>query len=73
MRPLQYKKAKVANPIGHQMMKENYIVATDAEGLIREIKRFKNAGITHFCLGNSSPNVNAGIDIFKDVIPAVTE
>lgn len=62
-----------ANLVGHQMMKENYIVATDAEGLIREIKRFKNAGITHFCLGNSSPNVNAGIDIFKDVIPAVTE
>lgn len=62
-----------ANLVGHEMMKNNYMVATDAEDLIREIKRFKDAGITHFCLGNSSPNVNLGIDIFKEVIPAVTE
>lgn len=62
-----------ANIVGHDMIKNNYMVATNAEDLIKEIKRFKNAGITHFCLGNSSPNVNAGIDIFKDVIPAVKE
>jgi G6PDH family F420-dependent oxidoreductase len=62
-----------ANLVGHDMMKKNFIVATDSEGLIKEINRFKDAGITHFCLGNSSPNVNAGIDVFKDVIPAVTE
>jgi G6PDH family F420-dependent oxidoreductase len=62
-----------ANLVGHEMMKNNYMVATDAEGLIKEIKRFKDAGITHFCLGNSSPNVNLGIDVFKEVIPAVTE
>lgn len=62
-----------ANLVGHEMMKNNYMVATSAEGLIKEIKRFKDAGITHFCLGNSSPNVNLGIDVFKEVIPAVTE
>lgn len=62
-----------ANLVGHEMMKNNYMVATNAEGLIKEIKRFKDAGITHFCLGNSSPNVNLGIDVFKEVIPAVTE
>ena len=55
------------------MMKENYMVATDAEALIKEIERFKDAGITHFCLGNSSPDVNRGIDIFKEVIPAVKD
>ena len=62
-----------ANLVGHHTMKSAFIVATNAEDLIKEIKRFKNAGITHFCLGNSSPNVDTGIDIFKDVIPAVTE
>jgi G6PDH family F420-dependent oxidoreductase len=62
-----------ANLVGHDMLKKNYMVATNAEDLIKEIKRFKDAGITHFCLGNSSPNVNLGIDVFKDVIPAVTE
>lgn len=36
-----------------------------------QIERFKAAGITHFCLGNSSPDVNLGIDVFKDVIPHV--
>lgn len=42
--------------------------------MIKEIERFKAAGINHFCLGNSSPNVNLGIDIFKEIIPpAVTE
>jgi hypothetical protein len=30
MRPLQYKKAKVAKPIGHQMMKETIISAIHA-------------------------------------------
>lgn len=62
-----------ANLVGHDTMKSAFMVATNAEDLIKEIKRFKDAGITHFCLGNSSPNVNNGIDIFKDVIPAVTE
>ena len=55
------------------MMKGNFMIATDAEGMIKEIERFKAAGITHFCLGNSSPDVNAGIDIFKEVIPAVKD
>jgi len=62
-----------ANLVGHEMMKNNYMVATDAEDLIREIKRFKDAGSLTSALGNSSPNVNLGIDIFKEVIPAVTE
>jgi len=62
-----------ANLVGHDMMKDNFMVATDAEGMIKEIERFKAAGINHFCLGNSSPNVNLGIDIFKEIIPAVTE
>jgi hypothetical protein len=62
-----------ANAVGSEMIKKNFLCATDAEGLIHEIERFKNAGITHFCLGNSSPNVNYGIDIFKDVIPAVKD
>ena len=57
--------------VSHDLIKKNYICATDAEGLIKEIERFKKAGITHFCLGNSSPNVNAGIDVFKEVIPHV--
>jgi len=62
-----------ANLVGHDMMKDNFMVATDAEGMIKEIERFKAAGINHFCLGNSSPNVNLGIDIFKEIIPAVTD
>ncbi len=62
-----------ANLVGHDMMKDNFMVATDAEGLIKEIERFKAAGINHFCLGNSSPNVNLGIDVFKEIIPAVTD
>jgi secondary-alcohol dehydrogenase (coenzyme-F420) len=55
------------------IMEQTFMPATDAEGMIKHIKRFKDAGITTFCLGNSSPNVNLGIDVFKDVIPAVTE
>ena len=47
--------------------------ATDAEEMIKEIERFKEAGINHFCLGNSSPDVNFGIDIFKEVIPSVRD
>lgn len=62
-----------ANLVHCDTIKENYICATDAEGLIKGIERFKEAGIDHFCLGNSSPDVNYGIDIFKEVIPAVTE
>jgi G6PDH family F420-dependent oxidoreductase len=61
-----------ADMVNHAMIKENYMVATDAEELIKEIERFIDVGIDHFCLGNSSPNVNNGIDIFKEVIPAVT-
>ena len=57
--------------VSHDLIKKNYMCATDAEGLIKEIERFKKAGITHFCLGNSSPNVNHGIDVFKDVISHV--
>ncbi len=60
-----------ANMVGTEMMKKNFMCATDAEGLIKEIERFKKAGITHFCLGNSSPNVNFGIDVFKEIIPHV--
>jgi len=60
-----------ANLVHSDVLQKNFLCATDAEGLISEIERFKQAGITHFCLGNSSPNVNYGIDIFKDVIPAV--
>ena len=62
-----------ADLVGHDMMKDNFMVATDAEGMIKEIERFKAAGINHFCLGNSSPNVNNGIDIFKEIIPAVRD
>jgi len=62
-----------ANIVGHDLIKENFMVATDAEGLIKEIERFKAAGITHFCLGNSSPDVSQGIDVFKDVIPHVKD
>ncbi len=47
--------------------------ATDAEGMIREIERFKEAGINHFCPDNSSPNVNFGIGIFKEIPPAVRD
>jgi alkanesulfonate monooxygenase SsuD/methylene tetrahydromethanopterin reductase-like flavin-dependent oxidoreductase (luciferase family) len=61
-----------ADMVNHAMIKENYMVATDAEELIKGIERFTNVGIDHFCLGNSSPNVNNGIDIFKEVIRAVT-
>lgn len=60
-----------ADIVGHDLIKKNFICATDAEGLIKEIERFKDAGINHFCLGNSSPSVNQGIDIFKDVLPHV--
>jgi G6PDH family F420-dependent oxidoreductase len=55
------------------IIKQTFMPATNAEDMIKHIKRFKDAGITTFCLGNSSPNVNHGIDVFKDVIPAVTE
>ncbi len=34
-----------ANLVGHDMMKDNFMVATDAEGMIKEIERFKAAGI----------------------------
>jgi secondary-alcohol dehydrogenase (coenzyme-F420) len=57
--------------VSHDLIKKNYICATDAEGLIKEIERFKKAGITHFCLANSSPNVDKGLEVFKDVLPAV--
>ena len=60
-----------ADIVGQDLMKKNFMCATDAEGLIKEIERFKKAGITHFCLGNSSPNVNFGIDVFKEIIPHV--
>ncbi|WP_342771167.1 MULTISPECIES: TIGR03557 family F420-dependent LLM class oxidoreductase [unclassified Methanoculleus] len=62
-----------ANLVHSNTIKENYMCATNAEEMIKEIERFKDAGINHFCLGNSSPNVNAGIDIFKEIIPAVTD
>ena len=60
-----------ADIVGQDLMKKNFMCATDAEGFIKEIERFKKAGITHFCLGNSSPNVNFGIDVFKEIIPHV--
>jgi hypothetical protein len=62
-----------ANLVHCDTIKENYMCATDAEEMIKEIERFKEAGINHFCLGNSSPDVNFGIDIFKEVIPAVRD
>lgn len=62
-----------ASLVSHDLIQKNYICATDAEDLIKEIERFKAAGINHFCLGNSSPDVDKGIDVFKDVIPAVKD
>jgi len=62
-----------ANLVHPDVIKENYMCATNAEDMIKEIERFKAAGIDHFCLGNSSPDVNLGIDVFKDVIPHVTD
>jgi alkanesulfonate monooxygenase SsuD/methylene tetrahydromethanopterin reductase-like flavin-dependent oxidoreductase (luciferase family) len=62
-----------ANLVHCDTIKENYMCATDAEEMIKEIERFKAAGINHFCLGNSSPDVNTGIDIFKEIIPAVRD
>jgi len=57
--------------VSHDLIRKNYICGTDSEQLIKEIERFKRAGINHFCLGNSSPDINKGIDVFKEVIPAI--
>ena len=54
------------------MMKDNFMVATDAEGMIKEIERFKAAGINHFCLGNSSER-EPRHRYLTEIIPAVTE
>jgi secondary-alcohol dehydrogenase (coenzyme-F420) len=58
-----------ANLVSHEVMERNFVIATDAEGLIKGIERFQEAGINHFCLANSSPDVRRGIEIFREVLP----
>lgn len=62
-----------ANLVQEDILKNNFMIATDAEELIKEIQKFKDCGINHFCLGNASPDVNYGIDICKEVIPHIKD
>ena len=58
-----------ANLVSREAIEKAFLVATDAEGVIQEMERYIDAGINHFCLGNSSPDVQHGIEIFRDIIP----
>lgn len=54
--------------VSHEMLGNLFWVATDAEGMIKHMEEYRKAGISHFACGNSSPNVDFGMDVMKEVI-----
>jgi secondary-alcohol dehydrogenase (coenzyme-F420) len=59
---------KLGKQVSCEMLGQMFWVATDAEGVIKKMEEYRKAGITHFALGNSSPKVDFGMDVLKDVI-----
>jgi alkanesulfonate monooxygenase SsuD/methylene tetrahydromethanopterin reductase-like flavin-dependent oxidoreductase (luciferase family) len=59
--------------VGKEILETSYIIATEPEQLIKRIESFVDAGITSFAFGNVSPNLDNGVDAFKEIIPYFKE
>ncbi|MDD4255540.1 MAG: TIGR03557 family F420-dependent LLM class oxidoreductase [Methanofollis sp.] len=57
------------NLMSREAKEASFVIATDPEDLIKKIEVYKDIGMNHFALSNSSPDVNYGIDVFKEIIP----